>query len=198
MTTQSTTLAAAPARPLAVRFAVALVGALAVAVAAQFAVPIPGTAVPMTLQPLAVLIVGGLLGPRTGALSMVLYLAMGAAGLPVFTPVGLPGFARLFGPTGGYLLAYPVAAAFVGVLARRHAGTPARSAPRTLASCLLAALGGMAAIHAGGLAQLAILTGSVAPAIAAGVVPFLAGDLLKAGVAALVIGRFLPSMRALG
>src|SRR6059036_4204010 len=94
-------------------------GAALVTLAAQVAVPLPGTPVPMTLQPMAVLLVGGLLGARLGALSMIVYLAMGAAGLPVFTPtVPLVGFARLFGPTGGYLLAYPVAAWAVGTVVR--------------------------------------------------------------------------------
>src|SRR5438094_594359 len=99
-------------RALAVLSGVALV-----ALAAQIAIPVPGTPVPMTLQPLAVLLVGGLLGPRLGAGSLLLYLALGAAGLPVFTPYGLPGVGRLFGPTGGYLLAYPIAAYAVGRLA---------------------------------------------------------------------------------
>src|SRR6266704_5925900 len=100
------------------RLGAVVVGAVLVALAAQVAVPLPGTSVPMTLQPMAVLLVGGLLGPRLGALSMILYLAMGAAGLPVFTPspVLLPGIARLFGQTGGYLLAYPVAAWVTGWL----------------------------------------------------------------------------------
>src|SRR5258705_9873904 len=90
-------------------------GAVLVALAAQVSVPLPGTPVPMTLQPMAVLLVGGLLGGPLGAMSMILYLAMGAAGLPVFTPtVPLLGAARLFGPTGGYLLAYPIAAWVVG------------------------------------------------------------------------------------
>src|SRR2546426_7707278 len=90
------------------RAAAVVVGALVVAAAAQVSVPLPGTPVPMTLQPLAVLLVGGLLGAPLGALSMILYLAMGAAGLPGFTPtVPLVGFARLLGPTGGDLLAYP-------------------------------------------------------------------------------------------
>src|SRR2546428_10292135 len=97
------------------RAAAVVLGALLVAAAAQVSVPLPGTPVPMTLQPLAVLLVGGLLGAPLGALSMILYLTMGAAGLPVFTPtVPLVGFARLLGPTGGYLLAYPVAAWVVG------------------------------------------------------------------------------------
>src|SRR5437762_6467743 len=106
------------------RVAAVVLGALVVAAAAQVAVPLPGTPVPMTLQPIAVLLVGGLLGGPLGALSMILYLAMGAAGLPVFTPtVPLVGVARLFGPTGGYLLAYPIAAYAVGaiVLPRRSA-----------------------------------------------------------------------------
>src|SRR5712664_4504024 len=77
------------------RAASVVLGALLVAAAAQVSVPLPGTPVPMTLQPLAVLLVGGLLGPRLGAFSMILYLAMGAAGLPVFTPtVPLVGIGR--------------------------------------------------------------------------------------------------------
>jgi len=97
------------------RAAAVVLGALIVAAAAQVSIPLPGTPVPMTLQPMAVLLVGGLLGAPLGALSMILYLAMGAAGLPVFTPtVPLVGFARLFGPTGGYLLAYPIAAYAAG------------------------------------------------------------------------------------
>src|SRR2546425_12070555 len=108
------------AQPLTRRRSVAvLLGAALVAVAAQLALPLPGTPVPVTLQPLAVLLVGGLLGPSLGATSMILYLALGAAGLPVFTPYGLPGIPRLIGPTGGYLLAYPVAAFAVGQLAGR-------------------------------------------------------------------------------
>src|SRR5881396_3533179 len=103
-------------RPVVIHRVVAvMLGAALVAAAAQVSVPLPGTPVPMTLQPLAVLLVGGLLGAPLGASSLLLYLALGAAGLPVFTPtVPLVGVARLFGPTGGYLLAYPVAAYAVG------------------------------------------------------------------------------------
>src|SRR4051812_25416926 len=93
---------------------------LALAAAAQITIPIPGTPVPFTLQPLVVVLAGLMLGPVAGAWSMLLYLAAGAAGLPVFSPVGLPGVARLFGPTGGYLIAYPVAAFIAGKLAGAH------------------------------------------------------------------------------
>ena len=141
----------------------------------------------MTLQPLAVLLVGGLLGRWLGASSLLLYLALGAAGLPVFTPVGLPGVARLFGPTGGYLLAYPVAAFAVGALAGDGARTPRLA---------LAALIGMVLIHLGGLAQLLLITGSVAGALRLGTLPFLAGDLIKVALAVLILKPAVGPLRA--
>ncbi len=164
-------------------------GAATVALAAQAAVPVPFTPVPMTLQPLAVLVVGGLLGARLGAAALALYVALGALGLPVFTPIGLPGSARLLGPTGGYLLAYPVAAAVVGWLAdsRRPASRPVR--------LLLACAVGMLVIHAGGSAQLAILTGDVGAATRYGLIPFLTGDLLKIGLATFAILALGPAVR---
>ena len=92
---------------------VGIVGfAIALAAASQVAIPLPFTPVPITLQPLVVVLAGLMLGPVAGAASMLLYLAAGAAGLPVFAPIGAPGIARFLGPTGGYLIAYP-AAAFV-------------------------------------------------------------------------------------
>jgi biotin transport system substrate-specific component len=186
LASSTATRAAARSRPAALLAAAA--GAALVALAAQIAVPLPGTPVPMTLQPLAVLLVGGLLGPGAGSASLVLYLVAGAAGLPVFTPLGVPGVARLFGPTGGYLLAFPVAAALVGWITARRPGWLGLVAGPLL---------GMLAIHAGGMAQLAVLTGSVRAALAAGVVPFAVGDTLKIVVAALVLRRALPLTRAL-
>lgn len=164
-----------------------LLGTALVAAAAQVAVPLPGTPVPMTLQPLAVLIVGGLLGPWLGAASLLLYLALGAAGMPVFTPVGLPGVARLIGPTGGYLLAYPLAAFAVG----RIAGDGAQ-----LARLGLAALAGLVLIHLGGLAQLLILTGSLTRAAQFGTFPFLAADLVKLVLAVLILRPTIRPVRA--
>ena len=186
------TLAAAaaprsPARALTVTAAVVTAGALLVALASQIAVPLPGTPVPMTLQPLAVLLAGGLLGPRRGAAAMALYLLAGAAGLPVFTPFGAPGLLRLFGPTGGYLLAFPFAAALVGWIAARRPGW---------AGLLLGPLAGMAAIHLGGMAQLLVLTGSLRAAVAAGAAPFVLGDALKVLVAAVALRRGIPWARA--
>ena len=143
----------------------------------------------MTLQPLAVLAVGGVLGARLGAAALVLYLALGALGLPVFTPMGPPGAARLLGPTGGYLLSYPIAAAVTGWLAARHFAPP-------IVRVLLACAAGMVLIHVGGSAQLAILTGDIGAATRVGLVPFLTGDLLKIGIAALVIVALGPQIRS--
>lgn len=181
--TNAGTLSPTVSRTRGVQAALALVGALAVAAAAQVAIPVPGSLVPFTLQPLAVLIVGGLLGPRLGALSLVLYLGMGAAGLPVFAPIGLPGVARLIGPTGGFLIAFPFAAAVTGKLARA-----------SFVSCALAALAGMIVMFAGGIAQLSL----IAPdRVTAMITPFLAADLVKALLAGAVIQRFAPKIRTL-
>jgi biotin transport system substrate-specific component len=150
---------------------------LALSAAAQVAIPIPGTPVPVTLQPMVVVLAGLMLGPALGASSMFLYLALGAIGLPVFAPVGAPGVARLFGPTGGYLIAFPFAAFAAGYVARRF--------PKFLGRWAAAMLG-MVVIFVGGISQLAILTGSAAQAIAFGVTPFAAFDILKALVAAAV------------
>ena len=171
--------------------AVAL-GAALVAIAAQIAIPLPGTPVPMTLQPLAVLLVGGWLGARLGAGSLIFYLALGAAGLPVFTPYGLPGVARLLGPTGGYLLAYPVAAFAVG----RVVGATDSGRTPGVARLSLAVFTGLVLIHLGGLAQLLILTGSATGALRLGTLPFLIGDLAKVAIAVLALKPTVSPLRA--
>jgi biotin transport system substrate-specific component len=153
--------------------------ALISAAASQVAIPLPFTPVPISLQPMIVVLAGLMLGPVAGAASMVLYLAAGAAGLPVFAPVGAPGIARFFGPTGGYLIAYPAAAFVAGALARR--------AP-TLLGRWLAATAGVIVILLGGVAQLAILDASLGRALAFGLTPFALLDIVKAFVAALIAG----------
>jgi biotin transport system substrate-specific component len=183
---QSIPIALAPSVVLR-RSLVVLAGALLVTLGAQVAVPLPGTTVPLTLQVPAVLVVGALLGPRLGIASMVLYLLLGSAGLPVFAPGGAPGFARLIGPTGGYLLAFPVAAGLVGHVVG-HAPGWGRSAVGLVA--------GLLAVHAGGTAQLAVLSGSFAEAVRVGSLPFLMGDVLKLAVALLLVRRFAPLLRA--
>ena len=163
-------------------------GALCVAIAAQFVVPVPLSPVPMTLQPLAVLVVGGLLGAAGGVSALVLYIALGALGLPVFAGGG-SGLVHLIGPTGGYLLAFPVAAGVTGALVRR--------APSSVLRVLLGCALGMVLIHLGGVAQLALLGGDPRLAVRVGFVPFLTGDLLKVGLAAAVILAVGPRLRPL-
>jgi biotin transport system substrate-specific component len=160
---------------------VALVGAagfvVALAAASQVAIPIPGTPVPVTLQPLVVVLSGLMLGPVVGFASMVTYLVLGALGLPVFAPVGAPGILRLLGPTGGYLIAFPFAAFAAGFVALRFPKLAGRWAGAML---------GMVVIFVGGITQLAILTGNLGQALALGITPFAAFDILKALVAALI------------
>ena len=177
--TTPTTLA--PSRPRVTRLTLfGIVGfAAAVAAASQIAIPLPGTPVPFTLQPMLVILAGMWLGPIAGASSMVFYLALGAAGLPVFTPLGAPGIARFFGPTGGYLIAYPAAAFVAGTLAHRARGFGGR---------WLAGIAGVAVIFVGGIAQLSLLDSSIVRAIELGVTPFAALDLVKAFIAAGISG----------
>jgi biotin transport system substrate-specific component len=160
------------------------------AAAAQVSVPLPFTAVPLTLQPMIVLLGGLALGARLGLASQVLYLALGVAGLPVFaaSPVLLPGALRLMGPTGGYLMAYPFAALLVGALAER-------GFDRRYLTSVIAMAAGLIVIYAVGCLWLAFFartaTGSASvgltAAFAAGVVPFVAADAVKLLVASGVL-----------
>lgn len=158
--------------------------AIATALGAQVFVPLPFTPVPMTLQTLFVVLAGALLGPRLGAASQLAYLAMGVAGLPVFYG-GSFGLAHLLGPTGGYLLAFPVTAWVAGVVARPSGRRGLMELGRLFVGLLAASL----VILAGGTAWLATLTGDADGALALGLVPFLVGDLVKVGLAALIAWR---------
>jgi len=163
-----------------IRAAGVLLAVMLTAVAAQFTSPLPLTAVPFTLAPLAVMLTGAALGSRLGFLSQALYLAAGAAGLAVFAPSVIlpPGAARLVGPTGGYLLAYPVAAFVTGWLAER-------GWDRRYLTSLASMLVGLAVIFAGGVSWLSLMPGqTVATAIAGGFLPYIAMDIVKAAIAA--------------
>jgi biotin transport system substrate-specific component len=158
---------------------VVLAGTAFVAVCAHIVLPLYFTPVPLTLQPFAVLVLGLLLAPRMAAATLGAYLLEGAAGLPVFTPgaVSLPGMAHLFGPTGGYLLAYPAAALLVSILWRRSG--------RGFVPALYSAAIGNVLILAVGASWLAILTRAPFGAVLAqAIVPFLPGDALKVVMAA--------------
>ena len=148
------------------------------ALAAQWRIPL--WPVPITGQTFAVLLGGAALGWRAGGAAQLLYLAVGALGVPVFTEAsgGLHVFA---GPTVGYLIAFPVAAALVGWMAeRRH--------DRRFWSMVLAFAAGSAIIYVGGMIGLmAVLGFSPATAFTEGVAPFLIGDAVKAGAAGILL-----------
>lgn len=152
------------------------------AAAARIRVPLPFTPVPMTMQPMAVLLAGAILGPRAGALSQILYISIGLAGVPVFAGAPGAGPAVLLGPTGGYLVSYPLVALLVGALAGRSAG---------FIRMALAMILGLAVIYASGTLQLmAVTSSSFDQALAGGIYPFLMADLIKVGVAALLAAGY--------
>jgi biotin transport system substrate-specific component len=151
---------------------------------AQVSIPLPFTPVPFTLQPMIVLLGGAALGSRLGMTSQALYIALGLAGLPVFaaSPILPQGFARLLGPTGGYLMSYPLAAFVAGSLAERGFDR------RYLTS--VAAMGaGLAIIFACGVAWLAFGAphAGLSTAVRTGLVPFIPADVLKIFAAATVL-----------
>lgn len=176
-----------------VRTGAVLIMTLLTVLAAQISVPLPFTPVPFTLQPMLVLVGGAALGARLGATSQILYLALGIAGLPVFaaSPVLPQGALRLIGPTGGYLLAYPIAAFVVGYLAER-------GFDRRYWTSFLAMVTGLAVVFASGVIWLATYAAPAAGfggAIAAGLTPFIVADLAKLVIAAAVLPIFWKFVR---
>lgn len=148
-------------------------GAVLTGLAAQIAVPVPGSPVPVSGQTFAALLVGTALGARRGFASLALYAVAGMAGMPWFAE-GASGWSM---PSFGYILGMLLAATVVGALARRGAG---RTVLRTAGSMVL----GSVIIYAVGVPYLALATGMSLPAaVSAGLVPFLIGDALKAALA---------------
>ncbi|MGQ9693084.1 MAG: biotin transporter BioY [Thermaceae bacterium] len=175
-----------PKRTLARDSVLVLAGSLFVALMAQISIPLPFTPVPITGQTLGVLLVGAALGSRLGFLALLAYLVEGGLGLPFFAG-GASGVTRFFGPTGGYLLAFPLAAGLVGLLVERF------GADRSFLLTLVAMLLGNLLIYALGVPWLgAWLAGAgkyagVGDVLAKGMIPFIPGDLTKAVLAALLL-----------
>jgi biotin transport system substrate-specific component len=160
-----------------------VVGAsLFVALCARVTIPLlPFTPVPLTLQNAGVLLVGLLLGPRRGFAALALYLAEGAAGLPVFNPTGPGGTLQLFGPTGGFLMAYPFVAGLAGFVMERGR--------KTFANAAIAGLLAEVLLFMGGLSWLAIQTGSIKTAIRFGLYWFVFAEVIKVLLAAAIAVR---------
>lgn len=167
--------------------ALVLFASVFIALAAQVAIPLPGTPVPVTGQTFAVLLVGAALGSRLGLSAVALYVIQGAAGLPVWSPGASVGLARLGGPTGGYIIGFLVAAFVVGLLAER-------GWDRRLWTAALAMLAGEVVIYAIGVPWLARFV-PAERVLDAGLIPFIGGDLWKLVTAAVLLPvawRFVP------
>jgi biotin transport system substrate-specific component len=182
----ATSSSASLSRALAVLLAVA-----ATAAAAQFTVTLPFTPVPSTLQPMVVLLAGAALGSRLGATAQAAYLLAGIIGLPVFaaSPLLPQGAARLLGPTGGYLLAYPLAAFVVGWLTER-------GWDRGILTAALAMAAGLVVIYTGGVSWLTMaFQQPLGVALGTGVAPFLLADVLKIVAAAILLPQAWKLLR---
>src|ERR1035438_6119274 len=164
-----------------------VVGASAViAVCARLVLPLPFTPVPLTLANFGVLLVGLTLGSKRGFAAAALYLAWGTLGLPVFSPGGFGGIAQLLGPTGGYLLAYPIVAFVAGWISERGAASFGRN--------LVAGIVAEIVLFGAGLAWLAVVTQGGHRALAFGLLPFLFAEVMKIMLAAASARRLQRSM----
>jgi biotin transport system substrate-specific component len=171
------------ARSIAANITMVVAGAALTAGAAQIVIPM--WPVPITGQTFAVLLVGTTLGALRGALSMVLYIALGAIGLPIFTE-GSAGWQVIAGPTGGYLVGFVLAAVLTGWLAQR-------SWDRKIVGAGVAFLAGTAVIYAVGLPWLSVALGQLGypndlgATLQSGLLPFVPGDILKAIAAGVLL-----------
>jgi biotin transport system substrate-specific component len=156
--------------------AVVIGASLVVALCARVTIPLPVTPVPLTLQNFGVLLVGLLLGSRRGFAALALYLVEGASGLPVFNPLGPGGIAQIIGPTGGFLMAYPLVAFTAGWIYEHTS--------RCFAWAALAGIAGEIVLFAGGLGWLFVLTHSMSQAFKWGLYWFAFAELIKILMAA--------------
>jgi biotin transport system substrate-specific component len=179
------TLATSHERVLEASRQVALVvgASLFVGLCARITIPLmPLTPVPLTVQNLGVLLVGLLLGSKRGFAALALYLIEGAVGLPVFNPTGPGGIAQVFGPTGGFLMVYPLVAFLAGFLFERGARSFLRAAMASLLAEIL--------LFVGGLPWLYLYTHSLAKAAYLGLYWFLAAEVMKVMFAAAIAARW--------
>jgi biotin transport system substrate-specific component len=162
---------------------IVIAASLFVALCARVTVPLPFTPVPLTLQNFGVLTVGLLLGSRRGFAALTLYLVEGAFGLPVFSPAILgSGITHLLGPTGGFLMAYPLVAFIAGYIYEHSS--------RHFTWAALSAVAAELVLFAGGLSWLALLTHSVSLAIKYGLYWFVFAEVIKVLMAAAVAARW--------
>jgi len=174
-------------REWAKQAAIVVAASLFVALCARVSVSLPFTPVPLTLQNFGVLAVGLLLGSRRGFAALALYLIEGACGLPVFSPSVVLGFgiARILGPTGGFLLAYPLAAFVAGWIYEQSS----KRSSRRFGWAAISAVAAELVLFASGVGWLAVLTHSVSLAVKFGLYWFVFAEVIKVLMAAGVAAR---------
>lgn len=149
-------------------FAIVLLASFIICLSGHISIPLWFTPVPLATQNSMVLLMAALLGARRGGAAAFVFLAQGALGLPVFS-TGAAGFAKFFGPTGGYLIGYLIAAFVVGYIAEKR---------KSIASAVGALTVGNLIVYICGASYLSTFVGA-SKAFALGVAPFLIGDLIK-------------------
>ena len=159
------------------------------ALCAHISFPLPFTPIPVTMQTFGVLLIGLLLDPVVAVSTTLLYLVEGAIGLPVFAPHGLGGLLQLSGPSGGYLLSYPLATLITGRIfsAVRH------SLPTVVASTIACAVAGTFVLLCGCVWLIALLHASPSHALVLGMFPFVAGEAFKVLLLAFIVAAVHPS-----
>jgi biotin transport system substrate-specific component len=167
--------------------AIVIGASLFVALCARVTVPLPFTPVPLTLQNFGVILVGLLLGSRRGFAALAVYLMEGAMGMPVFNPAGPGGIAQILGPTGGFLMAYPLVAFVAGWIYEHSSKRFAWAALSGIAAELL--------LFAGGLSWLFALTHSISQAIKWGLYSFVFAEMIKILLAAGFAERWNKNLR---
>ncbi|MBV8632323.1 MAG: biotin transporter BioY [Silvibacterium sp.] len=178
MTVPASALLSRGASRIVVQCGLAILGSVLVAMCARVSIPLAFTPVPLTLQTFAVLLLGLTLSPATAFAALTLYLAEGTAGLPVFSPHGPGGLLQIMGPTGGYLLSYPFAAALTGLMAGRL------RRPSFAAFALSATLGSAVILILGGMWLGVVAQQLTRDTLKLAIWPFLPGDALKVLAAA--------------
>jgi biotin transport system substrate-specific component len=158
-----------------------------ISIGAYIAIPIPGTPVPIVLQNMFIILAGFILGPWWGLASIIFYLILGVAGMPVFSG-GTGGLVKFAGPTGGYLLGYIPAIVVFGLISK--------AGKNTWYFNIIAGIVGMAAVYVFGVARLkAVLGVDWTKAIATGLIPFIPGDIAKIVIAAFLTPPILKAIR---
>ena len=186
-----------PARSLEIakQAAIVIAASLFVALCARVTIPLPGTPVPLTMQNFGVLAVGLMLGSRRGFAALALYLIEGASGMPVFSPSILGGgIAQILGPTGGFLMAYPVVAFVAGWIYEKAS----KQSSLRFAWAALSAFAAELVLFASGLTWLAVLTHSVSTAIRFGLYWFVFAEVIKILMSAGVASRWHQRLSAQG